>query len=183
MKHQGPRARSTARLGRGAYPPRTRDLWPAIELATGQIRQTMVLKDLAAACNMTPQSLCQLFRCHYGMTPMRWINCLRAVLAAEVIATCPNWSLALVGDFCGFTSQASLKRHFFALFQEEIGTFRTNFLAPQCGDAALLKTSPDRALFAGPDDVPPAVATMLIGRAIAKLHAWTRVPRRLSSAG
>lgn len=78
----------------------------------------LTLKDLAAAASMPTNTLTRHFNRVYGVSPMRWLWAFRTLLAGEIIATSPGWTLTEVATHCGFNSSAHFSRRYREMFQD-----------------------------------------------------------------
>ena len=87
------------------------DLAPAVELAQRQLHLPLAVPDLAAACNMSEDSLARRFRHRLGCTPAAWLTRLRIGRAAEMLES-DDASIDHVASHCGYTDRAAFSRAF-----------------------------------------------------------------------
>lgn len=100
----------------------------ACEYGAARCQQHLTLTDLAQATQLPSSTLGRYFKQTYGTSPMRWLWAFRTLLAAELIALYPTWSLQLISQECGFTSQAHFSRRFHSLFRSTPSHFREQLL-------------------------------------------------------
>ena len=100
----------------------------ACEYGAAQCQRHLTLADLAQATKLPASTLSRYFNQTYGTSPMRWLWAFRTLLAAELIALYPTWSLQLISQECGFTSQAHFSRRFHSLFRSTPSHFREQLL-------------------------------------------------------
>lgn len=94
------------------------------ELVAQRYGEPLTLPDLAAAARMPTNTLTRRFHQVYGTSPMRWLWSFRTLLAAELIARHPGWSLTDVAVLCGFGSSAHFSRRFRALLKDSPSRYR-----------------------------------------------------------
>lgn len=99
-------------------PSPTRGIAGVRELAARRFSEALTLVDLATAARMPTNTLTRRFNRAYGTSPMRWLWAFRTVLAAEIIAYAPTWSLTEISVHCGFGSSAHFSRRFRQLLGE-----------------------------------------------------------------
>lgn len=87
-------------------------------VALQRFAEPLALKDLAEAARMPSNTLTRYFNRTFGISPMRWLWAFRTLLASEIIACSPSWSLTDVATHCGFNSSAHFSRRYRELFQE-----------------------------------------------------------------
>lgn len=67
--------------------------------------------DLAEMCKMTPEYFRSIFRKHYGVSPLKYINDLKLTHAAELI-TSGEYSITEVAGLSGFADASHFSREF-----------------------------------------------------------------------
>ena len=100
----------------------------AIEFSIRSFRENLVLADMAKAAKMPRNTLTRKFNTIFGLSPIKWLWLFRTVLAAELITAFPDYPLAQISDFCGFTSNAHFSRRFKLIFKKSPSEYKTEHL-------------------------------------------------------
>lgn len=78
---------------------------------SGDLSRRWSVKDLAAACSMSPRTFHRWFAEHLGTTPVTWLNDLR-VREAQRLLEQSNSSVTAISHAVGFASDDLLRKHF-----------------------------------------------------------------------
>ncbi|CAD6517592.1 helix-turn-helix domain-containing protein [Paraburkholderia metrosideri] len=113
---------------RGALPPRCRVLSKtqeriAKDLLVADLLVEPPLSEIAIACGLSVRQFVDAFRSTTGMPPFRWLRAYRIERAKELLRR-TSFSLAEIGDACGFSDQSHFTRTFAAATGTTPGDWR-----------------------------------------------------------
>ena len=99
-----------------------------------RMSERLPIGELARIAGLSPFHFSRQFKIETGLTPNRYLVCLRIERAKLLLVANPEWSLAQIAAFVGYRSIGQ----FSGLFRRETGwspgAFRQGAPAPSLGD-------------------------------------------------
>ncbi len=90
-------------------------LLPAIRKMIVNFSEELTLDELAAECSYSASHFLKLFKKEYGISPMRYLNNIRAEVASGLLIKSDSTVLE-ISSAVGFSSSSDLYRHFKAIY-------------------------------------------------------------------
>lgn len=95
-----------------------RRLTRGVDFIQTRYRDTVLLKDIAAAAHLSPFHFLRLFKTVYGVSPSEYLSRKRAAAALRLLQQ-SNWSMNMIAEHVGFGSRTSMYRHLRAHYGRE----------------------------------------------------------------
>jgi AraC-like DNA-binding protein len=127
------------------------------------------LRDLAAAAQVSPSTLCRTFRRQFGVGPVAAVELLR-LARAEPLLWQSNLSVQAIALQCGFADAYHFSRRFRAIYAMAPTTFRST--APETAPPSPVESSGLAALQSLLPPEGPSPETMEVAASASRSRTW-----------